>query len=47
MLPQINSALKKKDKDVKHDLQAATAKIEEFAMISQISLRERWGDLVL
>lgn len=41
--------LKKKDKDEKHDLQAATTKIEEeeFAMIAHISPRENWGDLEL
>lgn len=36
--------LKKKDKDEKHDLKAASAQIEEeeFAMIAQ-----RWGDIEL
>ena len=41
--------LKKKDKDEKHDTQAATAKIEEeeFPMIADISLGVHWGDLEL
>ena len=39
--------LKKNDKDEKHDMQAAIARIEEakFAMIAHISLGENWGDL--
>ena len=39
----------KKDKDKKHDLRAATTRIEgeEFAMIAHISLGENWGDLEL
>ena len=39
--------LKKKDKDEKHDLEVATARIEEFAMIAHISPGENWGDLEL
>ena len=42
-------SLKKNDKHEKHDLQAATARIEEeeFAMIAYISPGENWGDLEL
>ena len=41
--------LKKKDKDEKHDLKAAVAKIEEeeFAMTAEIPPRGRWADLEL
>ena len=41
--------LKQKDKDEKHDPKAASTKIEEgeFAMVTQIRPRERWGDLEL
>ena len=39
----------KKDKNEKHDPQAATARIEEeeFAMIAHISPGENWGELEL
>ena len=43
----IQFPLKKKDKDEKHDLQAATARFEEFTMIARISPGENWGDLEL
>ena len=40
--------LKKKDKDEKHDLNAAPAKIEkEFTMIAKIPPGGRWDDLEL
>lgn len=40
--------LKKKDKDEKHDLKVAAAKIdEEFAMTAEIPPGGRWVDIVL
>lgn len=41
--------LKKKDKDEKHDLKAASTNIDEdeFAMSAHASPGERWGDIVV
>ena len=49
------SPLRKKDKEEKHDQQAASTKIdklfsrleEEFSMITDIPPGVRWGDLIL